>query len=116
MAMHQDWIHSSQSPWYMEYRNKNIYTMTVSSRPKYVPKGGHLVDFEKRLTPKLKRILSKEKQEGALVHNHADVHDSTCMAMVLWSGTDGMDQTAHVDDHTVKEAAKPCVASKPATA
>ena len=86
-----------------------IKNMTGSSRPKYVPKGGPLVDFEKRLTPKLKRILTEEKQaqERTLVRNDkTNVQDSTspCMAMVLWSGDEMAEQSAQGANHAIAEA------------
>lgn len=99
-----------------------IYDMTVSSRKKYMPKGGHLVDFEKRLTPKLKRILSKEQEQArASVHEtpgHFDaidspaVNPSPCMAMVLWSGEDAVDQTTQRNRTEEKRSTKSVVPSK----
>lgn len=92
----------------MFQRFKNMYDR---QRRRYVPKGGHLVDFEKRLTPKLKRILSKEQQGintwtecqfgetkdktdqicSKQTNGYSD-DSSQCMAMVVWSGEDVANQ------------------------
>lgn len=97
--------------------------MSGSLRPKYTPKGGHLVDFEKRLTPKLKRILSEEKkvQERSSAQNEPNAHESKthCMAMVLWSGDEGTNQSAQGDSHTMaelKETSKVTICPKSGTA
>ncbi len=78
------------------------------SRPRYVPKGGYLVDFSERVTPKLRRLLEKEERE-ARRHTEAcadndppeergsgrgrgserERESSTCTAMVVWSGDEG---------------------------
>lgn len=97
-----------------------LYDMNGSSRKKYTPKGGHLVDFEKRLTPKLKKILSKEQEQArASVHecetygqDSTDMNPSPCMAMVLWSGEDAVDQTTPGNRSGEKRSTKSVVPSK----
>ena len=71
---------------------------------RYTPKGGHLVDFEKRVTPKLKRLLHDQRVSNAPIEEQsvpivesedrcktsdarkAEQRGSECMAMVVWSG------------------------------
>jgi len=78
------------------------------SRPRYVPKGGYLIDFSERVTPKLRRLLEKEEREarrhteacadndppeergsGSGSGRERERESSTCTAMVLWSGDEG---------------------------
>ena len=76
----------------------------VDRSRRYIPKGGHLVDFEKRVTPKLKRLLHDQRVTNAPMEIQpvpvAESEDrcktldarkpedprSECMAMVVWSG------------------------------
>ena len=78
------------------------------SRPRYVPKGGYLIDFSERVTPKLRRLLEKGEREarrhteacadndppeergsGSGSGRERERESSTCTAMVLWSGDEG---------------------------
>eukprot|EP00889_Picochlorum_renovo_P002101 jgi/Picre1/29131/NNA_004524.t1 len=77
----------------------------VAPDKRYVPKGGYLVDFEKRITPKLKRLMEKEsgdvkaKEECTM---SGDTPSSECMALVLWNGGQPPAESSAVVEHVTQ--------------
>ena len=72
-----------------------------------MPKGGYLVDFEKRVTPKLKRIMAKEsgtlEVQGECMKKSVDAPSSECMALVVWNGSQ-LPAEGSAIEYTRKEA------------
>lgn len=79
----------------------------VASDKRYVPKGGYLVDFEKRVTPKLKRIMAKESNDVKTKEEctkSGDTPSSECMALVLWNGGQPPAENSAVVEHMTQAA------------
>ena len=91
-------------------KNKQTRSMTEAAplRRRYVPKGGYLVDFSERVTPKLRRLLERERraagEEGTPQERQVPAQEpdaqtqqsvrnenqgSECMDLVVWSGHRG---------------------------
>ncbi|KAI8105218.1 hypothetical protein M9435_000388 [Picochlorum sp. BPE23] len=77
----------------------------VAPDKRYVPKGGYLVDFEKRVTPKLKRLMAKESGDVKVKEEctmSGDTPSSECMALVLWNGGQPPAESSAVVEHVTQ--------------